>query len=58
MSFRTAQPPVDLPEEGLIIGKNNYRGEERFIRQQVKDRRLHTYVIGQTGTGKTQLLKS
>jgi type IV secretory pathway VirB4 component len=49
---------VDLPEEGLIIGKNNYRGEERFIRQQVKDRRLHTYVIGQTGTGKTQLLKS
>jgi len=42
----------------VVIGKNTYRGEEKLIRQRTKDRRLHTYVIGQTGTGKSQFLKN
>lgn len=42
----------------MVIGKNIYRGEEQLIRQRTKDRRLHTYVIGQTGTGKSQFLKN
>lgn len=55
---RSAQAPANLPDTGIILGKNVYRGNEVLIRQGVKDRRLHTYVIGQTGTGKTTFLKN
>lgn len=41
-----------------FIGKCNFRGNERIFGIKVKDRRQHMYVIGQTGTGKTTLLKN
>lgn len=52
-----AAPPAELPEEGLILGKAIYRGEEKMIRLKKKDRRRHLYVIGQTGVGKSVLLR-
>ena len=55
---RTAPVPANLPEEGIVLGKNIYRGDEKLVRQKMKDRRLHTYVVGQTGTGKTTFLKN
>lgn len=48
--------PAELPEEGIVVGKNVYRGEERIIRLGQEDMRRHMYVLGQTGTGKTVLL--
>lgn len=50
-------PPPNLPQEGLIIGKSLYRGESRLIRILKKDRRRHFYIIGQTGTGKSTLIR-
>lgn len=57
ITSKTSHPPVDLPKTGLLIGKNIYRGEEVEIRVQPEDRRRHMYLIGQTGTGKSSLMK-
>jgi len=56
LKSRTAPPPVNLPFEGIILGKASWRGEEREVRLKMDDRRRHIYVIGQTGTGKTTFL--
>jgi hypothetical protein len=53
LKAKTASPPVEIPSEGLILGRNIYRGEETVIRTQPDDRRRHLYAIGQTGTGKS-----
>jgi len=50
--------PANMPNQGLILGKNDYRGVETVIRMQEDDRRRHLYVIGQTGTGKTVFMKN
>jgi hypothetical protein len=54
---KTALAPLNLPEEGLVIGKNVFRGEERLVRILLDDKRRHLYIVGQTGTGKTALLQ-
>ncbi len=53
-----APAPMEMGEEGIILGVNNYRGKETKIRMTREDRMRHMYVIGQTGTGKTTLLKN
>ncbi|MFZ2569001.1 MAG: type IV secretory system conjugative DNA transfer family protein [Minisyncoccia bacterium] len=50
--------PLGLSGNGTLIGVNNYRGEENRIFITPEDRLRHFYVIGQTGTGKTTLLKN
>ena len=55
---KPAEPPVDLPHEGISLGVNVYRGQETEILIPDEDRRRHLYVLGQTGTGKTTLLKA
>ena len=54
-----AAPPAELPEKGVvIIGKVAFRGEEKIVSFAAKDdRRRHFYLIGQTGTGKSSLLR-
>jgi type IV secretory pathway TraG/TraD family ATPase VirD4 len=54
-----AAPPAELPEKGLVLlGKVAFRGEEKEIYFTSKnDRRRHFYIVGQTGTGKTTLLR-
>lgn len=47
-----------LPESGLLIGKNKYSNIETKVYLTPEDRLRHFYVIGQTGTGKTNLLKN
>lgn len=44
--------------EKTMIGVNNSLGFSQPIFLKDADRRTHTYVVGQTGTGKTTLLKS
>lgn len=49
--------PNNIPDQGLLLGYNNFRGTQKAIRLTDEDRRRHMYIIGQTGTGKSWLLK-
>jgi len=49
-------PPPNLPQEGLLLGENIYRGVKTNVYLKTDDRRRHTYIIGMTGTGKSVLL--
>jgi len=51
-------PPPSSPSEGLLLGENHYRGIRHPIYALDDDRRRHTYIVGQTGTGKSTLLRS
>lgn len=53
----SAPPPVEMPTEGVFIGKNDYRGISTDVYLSENDRRRHLYVIGQTGVGKSTLLE-
>lgn len=55
---KTAPAPAEIPEEGLYLGKSIYRGVTREIAIGDDDRRRHMFIIGATGVGKTELLKS
>ena len=55
---KPAEPPPNLPQQGVVLGKNIFRGIETLIRLGDEDRRRHLYVIGQTGTGKSTLMKA
>lgn len=50
--------PTHMSDEGLLLGYNVYRGTKKEIRLGTVDRRRHTYIIGQTGTGKSGLLEN
>ncbi|HEU5114172.1 MAG TPA: DUF87 domain-containing protein, partial [Candidatus Paceibacterota bacterium] len=54
----TAPAPMDLPQSGVFLGTNIDRGRETKVFLTPEDRLRHFYVIGQTGTGKTTLLKN
>ncbi|PIR06337.1 MAG: hypothetical protein COV55_04375 [Candidatus Komeilibacteria bacterium CG11_big_fil_rev_8_21_14_0_20_36_20] len=53
-----APPPNNMPREGIILGKNEYRSKETLVRIKQEDRRRHMYVIGQTGVGKSVFMES
>jgi hypothetical protein len=55
---KLSSPPPNLPSEGLILGRNLYRGMETVVRLGEDDRRRHLYIIGQTGTGKSAFLQN
>jgi hypothetical protein len=50
--------PNQMPDKGLLLGYNSFRGVKKEIRLGDVDRRRHTYIIGQTGTGKSGLLEN
>ncbi|MDR3558078.1 MAG: TraM recognition domain-containing protein [Candidatus Pacebacteria bacterium] len=54
----TSAAPLDLPQMGTYLGTNTDRGRETKVYTTDEDRLRHLYVIGQTGTGKTTLLKN
>ncbi|MEK7653364.1 MAG: type IV secretion system DNA-binding domain-containing protein [Patescibacteria group bacterium] len=56
LSSRKLSPPVNLPQEGLILGENDYRGRKITVRIKDQDRARHMYIIGMTGTGKSWTL--
>ena len=55
---RKAAAPINLPKEGLYMGKSVFRGSETKVFIKETDRRRHMYIIGQTGTGKSEFLKA
>lgn len=54
---RDLPPPEEISKEGILLGYNLFRGVETPVRLSREDRRRHLYIIGQTGTGKSNFLK-
>jgi hypothetical protein len=50
--------PDSISTDGLLVGFGAYRSDRRPIRIAPADRLRHTYLIGQTGTGKSTLFQS
>ncbi len=57
LNAKNAPAPQEIPTEGLYLGTSNYRGEKRKIFISDDDRRRHMYIVGKTGTGKSEFLK-
>lgn len=57
LNAKTAPAPSEIPSEGLYLGVSTYRGIRRQVFIGNEDRMKHIYVIGKTGTGKSELLK-
>lgn len=57
-SSKQVDGPTHVPEKGLLLGYNVFRGTKKAIRISEDDRRRHMYIIGQTGTGKSWMLKN
>src|SRR6185295_10323422 len=55
---KKAGAPVNTPSEGTLLGHNMYRNVDTKIYIERDDRRRHAYIIGRTGTGKTELMKN
>jgi hypothetical protein len=50
--------PRNIPEHGLLLGYNMFRGAKKAIRLSNPDRQRHMYAVGQTGTGKSTYLEN
>ena len=67
-NFKQNAAPIEVSEaasdlaagrkKGIVLGKNQHGAKETLVPFLEDDRMRHYYVIGQTGTGKTYLLKS
>jgi hypothetical protein len=51
-------PAPRVGQDGIYLGTNTFQGEASDIYLSPEDRVRHCYVIGQTGTGKTTILKN
>lgn len=61
---KKAEPPLDLPKEGAtdpndlsLFGMTNFHNQYTKFGFKRKDRRLHLYVVGKSGVGKSKLLE-
>jgi len=57
LNAKTAPAPSQIANEGLYLGESNYQGVKRKVFIGNEDRMRHVYIIGKTGTGKSELLK-
>ena len=57
VNSKRAPAPSNLPTEGLFLGNSTFRGLSTPVYIGREDRMRHTYIIGKTGTGKTEFLK-
>lgn len=57
LNAKRAPAPANIPTSGLYVGKSVYRGVTKPIHISRDDRRRHMYIIGKTGTGKSEFLK-
>ena len=57
LNAKNAPAPENIPQSGLFLGKSLYRGTEKKIFLGEDDRRRHMYIVGKTGTGKSEFLK-
>lgn len=57
VNAKRAPAPAQIPSSGLHLGRSVYRGTTKEVYVSEDDRRRHFYIVGKTGTGKTELLK-
>ncbi len=55
---QVAPAPSTLPKGGTLLGINRFRNLETKVYIEAEDRLRHFYLVGQTGTGKSSLLKN
>jgi hypothetical protein len=58
LTSKTAPAPAEVPNEGLLLGENLYRGVKKEIRIKAQDRRRHMYIVGKSGVGKSVLISN
>ncbi len=58
LSAKRAPAPQGIATSGLYIGKSVFRGITRPVYISDVDRERHMYIIGRTGTGKTEMMKT
>jgi len=56
LTAKRASAPPDVPNSGLFLGENIFRGVVRPVYIKREDRRRHCYIIGKSGVGKSNLL--
>jgi hypothetical protein len=61
---KKGEPPATLPIEGVVapedltvFGQTNFRDKTTNFGIKLRDRNQHMYIIGQTGTGKSTIMK-
>lgn len=57
LQSKKAPPPINLAKEGILLGRNIFRNQEHQVHIARDDRRRHMYILGRTGSGKTELMK-
>lgn len=57
LTSKRAPAPTQIPDNGLYLGRSTFRGLSRPVYMLQEDRARHMYIIGKTGTGKSQFLK-
>ncbi|MBI3620259.1 type IV secretion system DNA-binding domain-containing protein [Candidatus Roizmanbacteria bacterium] len=57
LKAKTGPVAAEVPQTGTFLGYGYYRGVKRPVAIGFEDRRRHSYIIGKTGTGKSELLK-
>ena len=58
MKTKRVAAPTETAAEGLLLGENIFHDQQKEIYMPEPDRLRHMYIIGQTGTGKTAIIKS
>lgn len=58
LTARKAPPPMNMPTEGIVLGRAVYRGDETIVRMKRDDRRRHLYVVGKSGSGKSVFIQN
>jgi hypothetical protein len=56
LQAKSAPAPAEISKSGLFLGKSRYRGMTRDVFISPSDRQRHMYIIGKTGTGKSEFL--
>jgi hypothetical protein len=56
LSYKVLPAPVNLPDQGIVLGNNVFRGQVKPVRMLREDRTRHHYVIGKSGSGKSAFL--
>lgn len=57
LKAKSAPAPASIPTTGMRLGSSVYRGHKKDIFMAEKDRQRHMYIVGKTGTGKSEFLK-
>ncbi|MBU1446383.1 type IV secretion system DNA-binding domain-containing protein [Patescibacteria group bacterium] len=53
LQYKVVSAPLDLPQGGIYLGNNVYRGKSRKVHILAEDRTRHHYIIGKSGAGKS-----